>query len=318
MVGYDCWIFSRYKLWFNVVCAFKNEQKLKSALHRKLFTANTMAMRCFFLPLLLSCTLIVPCSACANTEYSFDEENSEISSPINTNVEQNDDTFWNVKDCDISHINPDKKLVALTFDDGPSTKLERLLSVFASFNEANPNCIASATLFCNGRLLTNDNRPAVSIAYALGWELGNHSYSHTDFFTLSHKEIQNEIQKTDELLQKIDGKTKHIFRPPFGNLKTEQKSQIAVPIAYWTVDTLDWTEKSPEDICQKVLGNIYDGAIVLLHDGYEQTVQAVKLLLPALKENGYQTVTLSQMSKYNACPLKNGGAYIRIRKQKTF
>lgn len=274
-----------------------------------------MRMRCFFLQIALSCALAFPCFSCGNIQ-DYSQENTFQNSP-NTKIseEKQNDTFWNVEDCDISHINPNKKLVALTFDDGPSNKLERLLSVFACFNQENANCIASATLFCNGRLFNNDNRPTVSLAYALGWELGNHSYTHTDFFTLSCKEIQNEIQKTDKLLQQIDGNTKHIFRPPFGNLKAEQKLQINTPIAYWTIDTLDWTGKKPEDICQTVLSNIYDGAIVLLHDGYEQTVQAVKLLLPALKEKGYQTVTLSQMSKYNACPLKNGGAYIRIRKQ---
>ena len=275
-----------------------------------------MRMRCFFLQIALSCALAFPCAACGNITHSAQENGNEYSSHADTIVEKIDDSVWDVEDCDISRINPDKKLIALTFDAGPSSKLERLLSVFASFNDDNQNCIATATIFCNGRLLNKDNLSTLSVAFALGWELGNHSYSHADFFTLSPSQIQDEIRKTDERLQSVDGKEKHLFRPPFGNLKTEQKKLIEAPILSWTVDTLDWTGRSPERICQTVLENIYDGAIVLMHDGYEQTVQAVKNLLPALKEKGYQAVTLSQMSKSHACPLKKGSAYIRIRTQK--
>ncbi|MBR2023686.1 MAG: polysaccharide deacetylase family protein [Clostridia bacterium] len=282
-------------------------------------------MRYLFLRIFTAFALLCSCSACGVSSPTPPTESIPNESFSATEIAQDNTLlpsanpkFWDVENIDVSQVKTYNKFVALTFDDAPTSKLEELLSVFATFNEENPDCVATATLFCNGCLLNNATLHTLTASWTLGWELGNHTYSHADCSKLSPQQLQEELHLTDALLHGIDGKDKHLFRPPFGNLNDEQKTQILTPILYWTVDTLDWTGISAKRIVQTTLDGIYDGAIVLLHDGYPQTVQAVKALLPALKERGYQAVTISQLSKLNACPLKNGGAYIRARKHRTY
>ena len=252
-------------------------------------------MRYFFLRIFTACALLISCASCGNSsvhEPDSPAQSSEQLPPKDSVTPPSDyPSVWDVEKEDVSKINPARKYVALTFDDAPASKLEELLSVFAAFNETHPDGYAAATLFCNGCLVNNAALHTLTAAWTLGWELGNHTYSHADCSKLNTQRLQEEIRRTDTLLGGIDGKERHLFRPPFGELNAEQKTQLSTPIIYWTVDTLDW---------------------------YPQTVQAVKVLLPALYERGYQAVTVSQLSKLNACPLKNGGAYIRVRKRRTY
>ena len=83
----------------------------------------------------------------------------------------------------------------------------------------------------------------------------------------------------------------------------------------WTIDTLDWTGASVDEIYSTVFEEKFSGAIVLMHDGYVNTVSALKRLLPDLKAAGYQIVSVSALAKAHNCRLRNGGEYIRARKQ---
>ena len=324
-MGYGNRVYLWGKFWRNGICTAENKPSLRHFPYiKKIGNANTYGMRYLFLRIFTVCTLLCSCTACGVSTTPTPTESPQSDYSSKTDISQDstlptiNTAFWNVENVDVSRARGYDKFIALTFDDAPTSKLEELLSVFASFNEENPDCVATATLFCNGCLWNNTALHTLTATWALGWELGNHTYSHADCSQLNNEQLQEELRLTDKLLRGIDGKDKHLFRPPFGNLNEEQKTQIQTPIIYWTVDTLDWTGKASDDICQKVLTHIYDGAIVLLHDGYEQTVQAVKTLLPTLKARGYQAVTVSQLSKLNACPLKNGGAYIRARKHRTY
>ena len=244
----------------------------------------------------------------------FEEDYFDFPPPTNPTQTY---TVWDVSNVDVSQINKTKKLIAFTFDDTPARELESILSVFTAYNEANPDCIATATLFCNGRLIDETNFSTLHLALTLGWELGNHSHSHPDFTTLTNAQIAEELAKTEEKLSSLDGKTKHLFRPPFGRIDKEQKTAVNVPIIDWTIDTLDWTGASAESIYQTVFSQKESGSIVLMHDGYQGTVEALKRLLPDLKNAGYQVVSVSQMAKAHDCPLKNSSTYIRARKKGT-
>ncbi|MBQ9714047.1 MAG: polysaccharide deacetylase family protein [Clostridia bacterium] len=225
--------------------------------------------------------------------------------------------IWDVSDVDISEIDTARKLISFTFDDSPARTLENILAVFADFNEHNPDCKASATLFCNGYRFDKQTPHLLATALALGFDLGNHTYSHPDLTLLSDEEIQKEITRTDALLSRADGKEQHLFRPPFGKIAEAQKGTLSSPIINWTIDTLDWKDTEEEQIYQTVMSQKFSGAIVLMHDGYENTVSALKRLLPDLKSAGYQVVSLSKISKAHNCPFRNGKEYIRARKQST-
>lgn len=221
---------------------------------------------------------------------------------------------WDVSDIDISEIDPNRKLISFTFDDSPSRTLENIYAVFAAFNEENPDCKASATVFFNGNLFDSQTPHLLYTAGLLGFELGNHTHSHYDLTTLSNAEISAEIDKADELLKRGDGKERHLLRAPFGKINDSVKACAKTPLIDWTIDTLDWTGVSEDAIYNSVFEQKFSGAIVLMHDGYDNTVSALKRLLPDLKEAGYQVVSVSKMSKAHGCNFQTGKVYIRARK----
>ena len=247
-------------------------------------------------------------------ELPNESPNEPPSIPPATDATENLE-YWDLSDVDVSQIAQDKKLVSFSFDDAPGKTLENILAVFATFNENNPDCIATATLFCNGQLIHESSSRTLSMATLLGWELGNHTYSHCDLALLPDELLEGEIEKTQALLQKVDGKARHLFRAPYGRITEEAKAAANAPVFNWTIDTLDWTGVSAEDIYNAVMTRVYPGAIVLMHDGYAETVRALKRLLPDLKSAGYQVTGISQMAKAHNCKLKNGSEYIRCRPQ---
>ena len=224
-------------------------------------------------------------------------------------------TFWDLSDVSLADINAERKLISFTFDDAPANTLENILAVYAAFNEENPDCKASATVFFNGNRFDDSSIPLAATAYAMGFELGNHTYSHYDLTTLNESVLREEIDKTDALLSTIDGKARHLLRAPYGKTNDLVKSVAHTPLIDWTIDTEDWKGVSADSIYSTIYDNRFSGAIVLMHDGHKNTVEALKRLLPDLKADGYQVVTVSQLAKAHACVLQTGKTYIRARKQ---
>ncbi len=222
--------------------------------------------------------------------------------------------IWDVSNVCIDNVDSTRKLIAFTFDDAPAKTLESIVSVFAAFNESNPDCPATATVFCNGHRITANGMQLLKAAHLIGFEMGNHSYSHTDLTVLTNEQLQSEIMRTDKLLRTVDGKATHLFRAPFGNVNENLRAVVHTPIISWTIDTLDWTQINENHIYDTIIDHLFNGAIVLMHDGYEDTVYALKRLLPDLKARGYQVVSVSQMAKIHRQNLERGKVYIRVRK----
>lgn len=234
---------------------------------------------------------------------------------LNKKNEPIDSPVWNLSDVDISYVDVNRKLIAFTFDDAPTQGLERIAAVFAAYNEGYPHCPASATIFCNGCRLDGQSHHLLRTCLALGMELGNHTFSHSDLTTLSEAELQAEIDDTDKALQQIDGKPRHLLRAPFGKANNYVKNHAPTPLIDWSIDTNDWQGVSAQAIYDEVFNNKFSGAIVLMHDGYLHTVTALKRLLPDLEKAGYQVVSVSQLAKAHHCNLLRGGVYIRARNQ---
>ena len=264
----------------------------------------------------LLCVLLFPLSACKKELAPFSSENgfTPIEDSVATEQEIIPDV-WDLSDTDVSEIDPSRNLIAFTFDDAPSSELENILAVFAEFNENNPDCKAFASVFCNGYLCDESSLVTLHAAYALGFEMGNHTYSHFDLTSLSESKLKMEIDETDKLLQRIYGKKRHLLRAPFGKINDFVKQTAYTPLIDWTIDTLDWTGKSEKEIFDEVFNHKKDGHIVLMHDTKGYTTSALKLLLPSLKEANYQVVSVSQLAKAHGCVLKRGNVYIRARKQ---
>lgn len=217
---------------------------------------------------------------------------------------------WNTDDVDTSHIRSER-LVAFTFDDGPKQETQALLEVFYEYNEDNPDWQAHATFFMLGANLAQTDSALLADAVEAGMELGNHAYSHANLTTIGEEQARKEIDDTDRLLKAIDNKERHLLRPPGGHYDARLLSLAEVPLINWTgeLDTSDWSGVSENEIYNKVSSNLLDGGIVLMHQGYSTTVSAVRRLLPALKERGFQVVSVSELAKAYGIDMLAGQAY---------
>lgn len=185
-----------------------------------------------------------------------------------------------------------KKLVALTFDDGPNkTYTNEILDTLEAYNSV-------ATFFDVGNVIPNAPE-AMKRAAALGCEMGSHSYSHKNLKTASVDKIKDEISKTDAKFEEILGYKPTLLRPPYGAVGSGLKENCDEYLIGWSVDTLDWKYRDKDKVIASVKseGNL-DGDVILMHSLYKSTADAVKELVPWLIENGYQLVTVSELMKY--------------------
>lgn len=199
-------------------------------------------------------------------------------------------------------IDPNKPIVALSFDDGPSYPDDKGKSATNDILNTLEKYGARATFFMCGARISGTNKEYLKRELALGCEIGSHTYDHSNY---GNKVTTSDISKNTSAIKKACGAEPTIFRCPGGMMsKTIQKEceKEGMPIAYWSVDTEDWKSKDPKKIYNIATKYVYDGAIILMHDIYPTTAQAVKKIVPKLIEEGYQVVTVSEM-----LAVKNGG-----------
>lgn len=119
---------------------------------------------------------------------------------------------------------------------------------------------------------------------------------------------------TNDALSGIIGSGATVMRPPYGALNDTVETNVGVPLL-WSVDTLDWQTKNTQATVDEVLANTGDGDIALMHDIYDTSIDAALQLIPKLMENGYQFVTVSELSEARGLPLQNGETYFSFYPQ---
>lgn len=195
----------------------------------------------------------------------------------------------------------EKKTIALTFDDGPSSFTGRLLDCLEKNN-------AKATFFMVGKEI--ESFPdEVKRMEKLGCELGNHTYSHTDLTTLSSEEICNEIGTVDKLLYDLAGHGATVVRPPYGSINDNVRSTVGTPMMLWSVDTLDWETEDVQKIVDTVMSSAEDGAVILMHDIFKTSVDAAEIIIPKLIKEGYDLVTVHELAEKKGITMEPGTAY---------
>lgn len=187
-------------------------------------------------------------------------------------------------------IDPNKPMIVFTFDDGPTPEItERIMNAFLSVN-------GRATFFELGSRIESYGY-LTKMLYEHGFEIGNHSYSHANLSIADEEGIRQEIYATQDIAYSITGKDISIVRPTYGEISELMREVIPFKMINWTVDSLDWKSRNKDAICLEVLPYIEDGSIILMHDLYASTAEAVEEMLPILAEKGYQFVTLSDYLK---------------------
>ncbi len=204
-------------------------------------------------------------------------------------------------------IDPEKPMVAITYDDGPHlTHTPELLDLLEEYGVV-------ATFFEVGSRLKTMPQ-FLSRMDEMGCEIGNHSYSHKNFTKLSSDGILNEIESTNAIIREQVGHNASLVRVPGGNVNDTVKSTIAFPIISWCVDTLDWKTLDADKVIKSVKSTEkLDGAIILMHSLYSSTVEASETIIPWLLDQGYQLVTVSELAEYKGYELENGKVYYSFR-----
>lgn len=192
---------------------------------------------------------------------------------------------------------PHKRQIALTFDDGPTLSTPALLEVLEEQG-------VKATFFMCGRNVRRFPEIARDVANA-GHELGNHTESHSYLHFRTPDQIYRELAMAQQSIRTVTGQRARWFRPPYGvrwfGLRGAQK-KLGLTGVMWTVMGRDWKWSSTR-IARLMVSRAQNGVIYCLHDGrgivpspdIRPTIEAVELVVPRLKEEGYEFVTLSQM-----------------------
>lgn len=204
------------------------------------------------------------------------------------------------------NVDGNAPMVALTFDDGPNPNYTpRILQVL----EEN---YSHATFFVVGTNAEKYPEVLQEIA-ASGCEIGNHTYSHANLTDIDSEDVEGEIEKVNRAVKKATGEITTVIRPPYGAYNDAVLNQLHQPVVLWDLDTEDWDSRNAQTIVDHIIANIDDGDIILMHDIYESTAEAVELLVPRLKEMGYQVVSVSEMAEYKGKELELHKAYGGIK-----
>lgn len=183
------------------------------------------------------------------------------------------------------------KCIALTFDDGPGPHTTKLLNELAKTK-------SKATFFVLGPNVAS-NPDVVARMAKEGHQIGNHSWSHSQFSHLSANKVLSEVERTSEAVKKATGHGTNGVRPPYGDMNKTTRSALAGfpegEIILWSIDTLDWKTRSTQKTIAAVKEQAKPGAIVLMHDIHKPTVAAVPAIVDYLRGEGYTLVTVDDL-----------------------
>lgn len=205
-------------------------------------------------------------------------------------------------------IDPAKPMIALTYDDGPSARVTPVIL------ETLKQHGGKATFFMVGKM-AEKNMGLVKQMVEQGCEVANHTYDHTLMTKVPPEELASQLAHTNQVVSAASGISPVLMRPCGGarsDAGMNVVGAISMPAVLWSIDTLDWKTRDVQSTVNAVLENVKDGDIILMHDLYEPTGEASKILIPELINRGYQLVTVSELASYRGGMLP-GRTYSRFR-----
>lgn len=179
------------------------------------------------------------------------------------------------------------KQIAITFDDGPGAYTAQLLDELAARD-------VKATFFVSGYRAANYPETLKRMV-SEGHQLASHTQNHENLNTLSAAKIADEISQTQEYITDAGGDNPAYIRPPYGNANKTVRAQAPSPLINWSVDPEDWKYHNADTVCKNILAGSYDGAIILVHDIYQTSVNGALAAIDKLLEQGYEFVTVRDL-----------------------
>lgn len=207
----------------------------------------------------------------------------------------------------IYSVRTDEKKIAITFDAAWSAEdTDELIKILKKHN-------AKATIFAVGDWVEK-NPEAVKKFHKSGHEMANHSDSHAAFSKISREEIKQEIINCNKKIEAITGVSPKLVRAPSGdydNKSIEVAESLDMKMIQWDCDSLDWKLLSVEEMYSMVTSKVQNGSIVLFHNGVENTPDALDKILTKLKNDGYKSVTVSELIYWDDYEIDHAGRQIK-------
>lgn len=204
-------------------------------------------------------------------------------------------------------IDPSRPIVALTFDDGPSEFTERIINTLLENDARATFCVVGKNIE-----LYPD---ALKRAVAGGNEIACHTWSHPNLINLSAANVRSQIERTNNAVKELTGYEVKMLRPPYGKHNKTVRSicaDLGLVIARWELDTRDWSSRNANKVYNAIAKNTQNGYIILCHDLYETTAEAMERAIPELIRQGFQLVTLSELFSYHKDGAVPGKVYNRL------
>ena len=193
-----------------------------------------------------------------------------------------------MEETELKETTVEKMKIALTFDDGPNPSWTPVL--LDGLKERGVH----VTFFVIG--VNVEKYPElVKREHEEGHIVGNHTYNHVEITRIDEKKAKEEIEKTSKAVEQITGFPTEFMRPPFGAWQKDLEMEMQVMPVLWDVDPLDWTTENEDEIVNKVVTDVHENDIILLHDCYKSSVNAALRIIDILRKEGYEFVTVNEM-----------------------
>lgn len=189
-------------------------------------------------------------------------------------------------------FDPNQPMIAFTFDDGPRnfSALERIATTLINHN-------GNATFFMVGDQV--EKYPElVKDLVANGFYIGNHTYGHHEYNYQNVEEIVASVLKTQDIIYQASGYEPRLYRPAGAFFDQKLMDALPYPIALWTIDAEDWKSRDADRIVSHVMDVAHNGGVVVFHDIYDATAEAIERLVPMLQAEGYQIVGLEDLMEH--------------------
>ncbi len=250
-----------------------------------------------FLAVLLSAVMLTGCASDISSQSVTGSSSEETSVSVTSATSEATTVITTTTAKAESEIRPedymDKKIIALTFDDGPNvTTTPKVLDMLEKHE-------VIASFFVIGNNINDASAEVMKRAYDMGCEIHNHSKSHPNMTEMTVEQIIEEYEYTDNKVYEITGEHTAFFRPPYIAVNDTMLENIDVPFIAG-IGCNDWDDKVTADKrARSILRQADDGDIILLHDaqGNDQTIEALDTIIPELKAQGYIFVTMTDLFK---------------------
>ena len=198
------------------------------------------------------------------------------------------------------------KLIAFTFDDGPSYYTSQLLDGLEARG------VVATFFMCgiNGASGTSNYQSLLPRMYDDGCQLANHTWDHSYLANMSSSNIRSAVSRVEAyLFQALGGSYTDFVRTPGGQNNSNIRSSVSAPIILWSLDTEDWRYRNEDTVYNTIVRNASDGDIVLMHDLYPTSIRGALRAVDTLKSKGFEFVTVAELFRRRGITPKSGTVY---------